>query len=77
MSKRQDIETQKELEPKRIEYAIEKLTDMGFNVVKINDTTIKFIYKNHWVTLFPYSGWYTGKSIKDGRGIDNLLKQLQ
>lgn len=38
---------------------------------------IEFEYKGHIVKYFPYSGWATGKTIKDGRGLDNLLKQLK
>ena len=35
------------------------------------------MFDNEKVKFFPYSGWHTGKSIKDGRGIENLLKQLK
>jgi len=28
------------------------------------------------INFFPYSGWHSGKSIEDGRGFKNLLKQL-
>ena len=59
-----------------MDYAILKLSEMGFRW-QSDETKITFEYKGHKVTLFPYSGWHTGKSIKDGRGIDNLLKQLK
>ena len=39
-------------------------------------TTLQFIFRGSPVTLYPYSGWFTGKTVKDGRGIHNLLKQI-
>lgn len=77
MSNRLDKEREKELQPKRMEYAINELTELGFDIVVTDDTKIKFLYNESWITLYPYSGWFTGKTVKDGRGIDNLLKQLQ
>ena len=74
---RLDIERQIELEPKRIDYAKNKLKELGFGLIHENSRMIKFIYKDAVITFYPYSGWHTGKTIKDGRGIDNLLKQLK
>jgi hypothetical protein len=74
---RQNIELQKELEPKRFDYAIEQLTKIGKEIIYKDSTKLKFDHINEQVTLFPYSGWHSGKSIKDGRGIDKLLKQLK
>lgn len=70
------INRQRELEPKRIRFAVDLLESKGFEITYIDNTKIKFVYSDHPVTLYPYSGWHTGKSIKDGRGIENLLKQL-
>lgn len=69
-------ERQDELEPKRLEFACEQLDRIGFRLT-IDDKKITFFFKGEKVTLFPYSGWHTGKSIKDGRGLNNLLKQLK
>lgn len=74
---RLDTDRQKELEPKRIEFAVQQLEKTGIVIDLVDDTKIKFKWENEWVTFFPYSGWASGKSIKDGRGIDNLLKQLK
>ena len=63
--------------PKRIRYAVEKLTELGLEIAFQNSTEIHFIWKGERVRLFAYTGWFTGKSVKDGRGIHNLLKQLQ
>lgn len=74
---RLDIERQQKLEPKRIETAIKLLQDLGIEIEEQNETVIKFYHKSFIVTFFPYSGWHTGKSIQDGRGLINLLKQLK
>lgn len=74
---RLDTDRQNALEPKRIEYAVEKIQALGIEIVSRDERKITFLFKNETVTLFPYSGWHTGKSIKDGRGIGLLLKQLQ
>lgn len=77
MSKRQNQERQKLLEPQRIEYAIGQLHLAGIqSIVVIKENCIEFDFKNHQVKFFPYSGWFTGKSVKDGRGIQNLLNQI-
>lgn len=74
---RLDIDKQNELEPKRIEFAKNSLKQLGLKIISANDKTIKFVYKDELITLYPYSGWFTGKTVKDGRGIHNLLKQLK
>jgi hypothetical protein len=74
---RLDIERQHKILPKRMQYAIEQIEKLGYVIHFKDDTRISFMFKEKQVTLFPYSGWHTGKSIKDGRGIDLLLKQLK
>lgn len=72
------IESKKVVEqPKRLEYAYEEIKKRGFNIHYHSDTRLKFMYKENEITIFPYTGWFTGKGIKDGRGINNLLKQLK
>jgi len=73
---RQDQERQKRLEPKRILDASMEISDKGCDIMHVTDKEITFRYKDETVKYFPYSGWATGKSIKDGRGLKNLLKQL-
>lgn len=73
---RLDTDRQHELEPKRIQFAIDQITNLGFEITYKDKTKIQFVYKKETVTLFPYSGWHTGKSIQDGRGIQNLIIQL-
>ena len=76
MSNRLDKERERELQPKRIEYTATKLRELGYLNLEIDNTKIKFWHQGHLCVLFPYSGWHTGKSIKDGRGLQNLLNQL-
>lgn len=73
---RLDIERQKKLEPERIKWAKKKIQELGFDITFECETRIEFEFKGETVKLFPYSGWHTGKSIKDGRGIQKLLNQL-
>lgn len=52
---RLNIERQKQLEPIRIEYAVERIKLLGYDIFYKDDTSIKFMYKGHIVTFFPYS----------------------
>lgn len=61
---------------KRTEYAIQKLNAVGITDIQRDTTTITFFWKNSPVKFFPFTGWHTGKTIIDGRGLQNLLKQL-
>lgn len=73
---RLDIQRQNNLTPPRKLYAKNRIIKMGFEVTKDTDTYFEFLYKGNTIRFYPYSGWATGKSIKDGRGLNNLLKQL-
>lgn len=72
-----DIERQKELEPKRMEYAKEQIAKLGYEILFSNETFLIFKYKDFPVRFYPYSGWHSGRSIIDGRGINKLLKQIK
>ena len=74
---RLNIERQNDLQPKRIQYAKEKLAELGYEIIEENTSQIMFIHKGSRVVFYPYSGWHTGKTIADGRGLDNLLQQLK
>lgn len=69
-------EQRRAIEPKRMLYAIDRLSQKGFTPV-VHGSYIEFEYKGSIVKFFPYTGWATGKTIKDGRGINNLIKQLK
>lgn len=70
-------ERQQRLEPKRMNAAVQSITNLGFSIEKKTSTFLQFVYNGSTITYFVYSGWATGKSIKDGRGLDNLLNQLK
>ena len=74
---RLDIERQKEIEPERFEYAKQKLSELGLEITYNDGNRLEFMFKGHKIQLYPYSGWHTGKSIRAGRGIKNLLNQLK
>lgn len=69
-------ERQQELEPRRMEYAIKQIESLGYNVLH-STTSLSFQFRGHKVVYYPYSGWATGKSINDGRGLQNLIKQIK
>lgn len=74
---RQDTDRQAELEPQRKEYAFEQINKAGYEILTSDNTKLTFEFKGATVTLFFYSGWHTGKTIQDGRGIQKLLKQIK
>lgn len=76
---RQDQERQAKLEPKRMAYAKEQIEKKGYEVIAVSDTELQFIHDSQWghkIHFFPYSGWHSGSTIKDGRGLNKLLKQI-
>ena len=66
---------QDKLEPLRLKSCKKKLEELGYEVEE-KGKRLEFAYKGHIVLFWAYSGWHTGKSIKDGRGFGNLLRQL-
>lgn len=77
MSSRLNQEREKELAPKRYQYAKDELKSLGFDIVAYDGIRITFEFKGETVSFWPYSGWHSGKTISDGRGIENLLEQLK
>ena len=76
MSKRINQEREKQLQPKRIKEAKDKISRLGFVINFEDDTTIKFQYLGNIITFYPYSGWFSGKGVRDGRGLQNLISQI-
>ena len=74
---RLDEEKQRELEPQRVDYAAKKIEALGFEITNRDEKRIEFMFKGESVVLFAYSGWHSGKSINDGRGLAGLLKQIK
>lgn len=74
---RLDTERVQELTPQRMEYAFEQINKAGYEILNSDNNSLEFEFKGHKVKLFVYSGWHTGKSIKDGRGLNKLLEQIK
>jgi len=69
-------ERQLNLEPKRLKTAKNKIESLGFEIIEQNDTALYFMLGNNKVQYHAYSGWYSGKGIGSGRGLENLIKKL-
>lgn len=65
------------LQPHRLGYARNKITNLGYEITGENKTTLRFEFKGSTIMLHPYTGWFSGKNIEDGRGIKNLIKQIR
>ncbi len=67
----------KELEPKRFAYAKDQIIKAGYEITFEDPTRLEFMHRGSTVQFYPYSGWHTGKTIVDGRGIHKLLDQIK
>jgi hypothetical protein len=66
------------LEPDRIAYAKSALDFAGFSWEEISPKSLRVFMPNGCAAiLYPYTGWFTGRGIKDGRGIQTLINQLE
>ena len=74
---RLDIERQVKLEPLRMQKALDSLLKLNIEEIEYDEKMITFIWKDSVVQYYPYTGWASGKTIKDGRGLRKLLKQLE
>jgi hypothetical protein len=77
MSNRLNQEREKKLQPIRIQNSIEALKQKGITELVNDETGISFLYMDNAISFWPYSGWFSGKGIKQGRGLKKLLKQLK
>lgn len=72
-----ELEYKKKLQDERKAFAIQEIEKLGYSIALVSETEIHFEFTGENVVLFPFTGWHTGKSITDGRGIKNLLKQIK
>jgi hypothetical protein len=77
MSQRLNQDREKELQPKRLQFAKDSITDLGYEITKETDVELQFTFKGNTISIWPYSGWHSGKGITPGRGIEKLLKQIK
>ncbi len=66
-----------EIQKERLEYAKHMLEEIGINIIFECESRVEFEFLGETIQFFPFKSWATGKSIKDGRGLKNLLKQLK
>lgn len=71
-----DKEKKKAQEPERMLFAKKQIESLGYLVFQLDQNTLIFQYNDHDIKFYPFTGWATGKTIKDGRGLNNLLKQI-
>lgn len=76
MSNRVDQDREKRLQPSRLQTAKDEITALGLPITFEDGTRLEFTFKGETIKYFPYSGWASGKGIKDGRGLRPLIKQL-
>lgn len=74
---RLDIERQNTLQPERMQYAKQQIEKFGYNILVETETELIFEFNKSKVHFFPYSGWASGASIQDGRGLKKLLSQIR
>jgi hypothetical protein len=65
------------VEPSRMEVATEKVSELGYDVNSDDGQSLTFELNGNTIRIFPYTGWFSGKGVKDGRGIFNLIEQLK
>lgn len=76
MSNRLDQERETRLQPQRMASCKDRLEQLGFVISYQDYNRLEFMFEGNKITFYPYSGWHSGKGIKDGRGFENLLGQI-
>lgn len=69
------LKERQSVEPRRFEYAIRKLQEAG-NTVDEDFEDDKLLVVNGYIKFWPFTGWYSGKGIGSGRGINNLIRAI-
>lgn len=65
------------IQKERLEFAKMKIEELGIDIVFECGSRIEFEFLGETIQYYPFKSWATGKSIEDGRGLNNLLKQLK
>lgn len=68
-------EAREPVESGRFKYALNKISKLY--KVERGGKALYFYFKGAKITFWPYTGWASGKTIEDGRGIRNLLSQIK
>ena len=65
-------------EKDRLVYATNRIAELGYVCKWVEQSRcLQFDFKGSLVRFFPYTGWFSGKTVKYGRGLMNLLKQIR
>ena len=71
------LEHREPIEKNRIEYAKRQLENLGYSVTSLPEQkALTFLFNGNTITFYPYKGWFSGKGVTPGRGLKNLLNQL-
>lgn len=55
----------------------QKIESLGFTTEEnTQQKCLEFIFKGSRIKYYPKKQWFTGKTVEDGRGLENLLSQL-
>ena len=77
MSNRLNQGREAKLQSARMDSCQEKLESLGYIVRRDEPNhSLAFTHKVSNITLYPYSGWWSGRGIGSGRGFGKLLKKL-
>lgn len=57
--------------------AREKIIELGYEITGETVRFITFDYLGEVVMVFPFSEWYTGKSVTGGKGLNKLFKEIK
>ncbi len=67
----------KQKEPSRWQYILRGLKEKGYDPQEDKENRcIRFLFHGNTITVWPYTGWFSGKGIKDGRGAKKLYQQI-
>lgn len=67
----------KKLRDIKMDEAIDKLYEHDIDFIVEDASTIRINHNHSTIIYYPKSEWFTGKSVEDGRGIENLIKQIK
>lgn len=72
-----EIRNKKQINDTRLDFAKRNIEDFGYEVLRVSEKELQFEHNGNLIKFFPFTGWATGRGIKDGRGLENLLNQLE
>ena len=77
MTKKQEWkDLRREETPGRMRHAKKRITSLGYKITQETQYELEFRYNCETVKFNPFTGWASGKSIRDGRGLQNLIDQI-